>query len=1069
MCYNESMSKNAHVNSESLLVPNAKESVLDPLSEQKLLNRWTPGRIYSTAILGAIGGGIGQNFAENRWYLLETSIPAGPYALGALGLAALAHIALGTTDKRRARVAKQIQQEIRDTVGEPVDVFTAGRGNKQETTLRWYGADNAAADVTELIQRLRSIQDFVDKNGVDRVALSADWVRRTLGDDAGEDARFAALELYGNIEAGQPYISDKLNTAKRFDDLRSDERVLVSSSEQLETLIEQLEERADGTLIQELINRTQDSDLIRKYAEFKGAKGGAASKAHGLLLQALRQRLEGHLSADGPEAYRERTPDNVTRGRASSFLSVRGGSINRVTTRSHDPDSSVFDNSSLLGRYGARDVEELVQSVVKAERVQSGTHVEKAIAAAYLLALRRDERLYERNGSMNSKSARVLDQSETFFQRLASGHDIQRQRRPNIRRKLASVALAIGAFAVPFGATTTIEYVPEWVHAHKSSVIDSVDEEEYRQWYWGLTQEQKDAFQFGQKAREEFLSHIYHNDYPVRASLSDAAISFMQFEQDLSVSTAKVFVDLFGNVATSSIAPSLANMASAEWLAEVSKELSPGLYAEQKEQARTGDSNVNNKAVYSVESLDGTPVTGYWHAATFNQMEVGSSGIYYSNISYQFDEVSLRYYVGRSMEDLNAEASIIVSTPYLSLSDSSSKQLPILNGMAIMAVRIVDADDPSRVYTPERAKSPEDTDLVNLRLDDKEKDGIWRAGIRKPTLVYWLAPARWTPFDSYGKQFIVPGDRKKTLAEAGEGFNGISVAARKAFGLEADAPIDEVVGAISAKEYSFTPLANAGLTSLIKYDPEKSDYEMLTEAAVTLGSLDSYNCNLASTSFLLMLAAEDIGKYNYVTGFLNGADGNDSVLSTKEAHAWIMNSENEIIDPTPIGGGDASLAEPEDFPDDAASRLDARGVLAASATGVLSLVGVAALWKNRRRIRKGVQKVRTAVEEHRIRQVESHPLTPKALAVIGQALYDRKDPTEIDWTGMYPEKIGSATAHVQLDIPASERLRLLGTLNEESMGSIKEALKNTTLTRADRRAVWRVLRASGAAQNITRK
>lgn len=1007
-------------------------------------------------------GGTGQNFAENRWFLVETSAPALPYTLGAIGLAGFTHVALNATDKQRARAAERGQQEVRDAVGEPVDVFTTGRGDEQATTLRWYGADNAKVDAThELTRRLRTVGKFAETHGVDSVALSADWVNGALGGDMSErdesdkEAQFAALQPYGDVRPGKSYISDELKTTKKLNDLKSDDHVLVSSAEQLEALIEQLEERADGTLIRELIYRTKDGFLIGKYEESKRTEGSAANKAaHGALLQALRQRLEGHLSADGSEVYRERTPDGAPiRGRASSFQIVSGESINKIMTPLHDPDQSVFESSSLLGRYGVRDIEELVRSIIGAEGAQSGAYVEKATAAAYLLALRRDTRLHERNGNANGQSAKSSDQPRTFFQRLADKKDIERQRRPNVRRKLASAALAIGAFVAPLGATTAIDHVPGWVHDHKEYVVGDVDKKEYDAWYQGLTQEQQDDFLTGVEIGDKFKAHKYAQDYPVHASLGDAALDFMQFEDNLSVGTAKVFVDLFGNVASSSIAPSFADMAKSEWFEELFKNLPSGLYIEEGEQAGAGDvESDGNKAVYSVESLDGTPVTGYWHAATFNERRVDSSGIYYWDF-HQSDIVDIPGQA-KSVEELNAGAAIRVSTPYLSLLGSSSKQLPILDGMALAGVRVVDADDPSRVYVPGRMRVPEDTDVRNLTLAgiSKEGDGMWEAGIRKPTLVYWLEPSDGS-FDAYGKQFTVSRDRKQSLMEAGEGFDDISVAAREAFGLKPDASIEELVGAIQAKEYSLTPLADAGLTSLVKYDPEKSDYEMLTEAAETLGGLKSYNCNLASTSFLLMLAAEDIKKYNYVTGFLNGVDGDNSTLSTDEAHAWLMDSDNEIIDPTPIGGENISPREPEGFSDDTASRLDARDALAVGAAGIGSLVSALALWKNRRRIQDGAQRVRTAAEKRRVRRVERHTLTPAALEVIQQALWGGRDPHEIDWS----------TAHVQGD-RVTERLGSLGELNDESVDRVEQALKNPTLTPATRRAVRRAIRTSGVAR-----
>jgi hypothetical protein len=60
--------------------------------------------------------------------------------------------------------------------------------------------------------------------------------------------------------------------------------------------------------------------------------------------------------------------------------------------------------------------------------------------------------------------------------------------------------------------------------------------------------------------------------------------------------------------------------------------------------------------------------------------------------------------------------------------------------------------------------------------------------------------------------------------------------------------------------------------------------------------LDALNCNLASALYLLSQDEHPAAEPNLATGFRDDGDGK---LTTREAHAWLIDKKDQIIDPTP--------------------------------------------------------------------------------------------------------------------------------------------------------------------------
>ncbi len=102
-------------------------------------------------------------------------------------------------------------------------------------------------------------------------------------------------------------------------------------------------------------------------------------------------------------------------------------------------------------------------------------------------------------------------------------------------------------------------------------------------------------------------------------------------------------------------------------------------------------------------------------------------------------------------------------------------------------------------------------------------------------------------------------------------------------GLNSDASLEEILGAIKSKQYSKTPFEDAKIRDL-EIMNEKEYFEVVA-------SLDSLVCNLATS-----LAVESCDDLIYVVGYANKWN---QVIMTGDAHAWAMNTNGDILEVTP--------------------------------------------------------------------------------------------------------------------------------------------------------------------------
>lgn len=99
-----------------------------------------------------------------------------------------------------------------------------------------------------------------------------------------------------------------------------------------------------------------------------------------------------------------------------------------------------------------------------------------------------------------------------------------------------------------------------------------------------------------------------------------------------------------------------------------------------------------------------------------------------------------------------------------------------------------------------------------------------------------------------------------------------------------DASLEEILTTIQKKDYSKTPIMDAGLSFKIKWFNEEEYME-------AIASLDSLICNLAA-----FLSVEVVDDLTYVSGYTATEAG---PILAQGAHAWGMLEDGQIIDVTP--------------------------------------------------------------------------------------------------------------------------------------------------------------------------
>ncbi len=443
---------------------------------------------------------------------------------------------------------------------------------------------------------------------------------------------------------------------------------------------------------------------------------------------------------------------------------------------------------------------------------------------------------------------------------------------------------------------------------------------------------------------------------------------------------------------------------------------------------RIGDAPGTNAARWAIESLDGTPTHGYWFSQVYIDATTSDSG----DIVFQEwngGGVPPVQIPGQHLtrQELDASSSLAVHTPYVET--DTALRLPVRQNMVISGVRVLDAEHPNKVYTPhEMNGNLRRDDIYTLTLDAEE---LADAGITTPELRYWLSPTPKVPEYYTVPLALYDSETHQRMSWSPE-VARVHSSTREALGLADDASAPEVKVALKSKEYSRTPLRDAGLEKLVDTSSAASDWERYESAGETIARLKALNCNLAATAIALATGN------NYAVGYRNDDDG---WLSTGEAHAWTIDANSRIVDATPPSTSD-DLPAPTGFKanqDPLAPLYIAAGV----GSGMLAALGGWTAWSNRRAI---ADKLQAARNKRRLARTLRHPGVPLALSTLEQAAYG--DPTK-------SAKSGSTTVRTTR-IP--ERLQWFAGIGTDA-AIIQTILKDPRFSSSTKRAVKLIAKA----------
>ena len=882
------------IRQKSITSPDGVEGIhgiKNPLSVQKRLMHEWPSAL-SPLLAGSTLGVLATDTVRTL-NALGAVVFLGPAATLITAISALgAHVLISRRDKKRALDAAQLQQEVRDQAGIPIDIISVKNeknNNSHRVVLRSYVADSPGVSSQQALVGLRKTYEFAIKNEIKHVVIGADYPRDILngaGTD-GKDVRanndsFAALKPYGKVVDGQTYTSGVVGAENPIRDLASAENVLVMSRSKFGKLLEELEHRADEPLVSRLIDITGDKYLKEQYGSFsKDEKGN-----YSIFLQSLRNRLERHINSDGPEAHVERTAEGYPiRGRAQPSSSISGGNVQTFTVTSTDSSTARFASQSLLSKYGASSVEELVDRALhKMSDLQNSA--EMALVAAYLLTLDQATDVQSLSTGISSPGSHLDNPIKTFFERLPTMNSpdskiIQERSRLS---KAATTALAVAmGFGVSLGFGVLNDAAKAGSDRQISAALEDTVYSSFTTWIsdpstlddrLGKTPGEMIAA-FEQKRLEE-----YSKKNPIQAAVLEAVYAQDSIRNDVKDRTARAYEDIFGPEFTSSISSSADLRLIDQWLSKVSRRdaLSGSPTSVFPDSHVRDEGDIVNKTVYEITSLDGTSTEGYWYTGNYGNMRAYNGGVVfreepqYPSNHIRFLEQNLIPGDEMTIDELNDVASLVVTTPYVEF--QKPLELPILKNTEIAGVRLIDRDDPTKAYTLrvfDTKNSDNPVDLPRIYISPNQAQEIWRNGTRNVELRYWLKSSEGKVVDAYGKGLSLSRDDQPMPQSDLEQIARRTIAA---LGLPEDATPEDVAQAIREKKYSFTPLADSGKDKLFNAGPHELYAEQLAMAGEGLAGLDSVKCDLASAAFVLS-EADQGGRYGLVSGYMNV--GNNSL------------------------------------------------------------------------------------------------------------------------------------------------------------------------------------------------
>lgn len=294
----------------------------------------------------------------------------------------------------------------------------------------------------------------------------------------------------------------------------------------------------------------------------------------------------------------------------------------------------------------------------------------------------------------------------------------------------------------------------------------------------------------------------------------------------------------------------------------------------EKSHKYVGDTTANGKEE-TVATV--VPVRGY-SPVYFAESYATSASYGFGTFKYDVEKPSILY---EDFQDVDTLFSI-----YTKISKSELKSAikdnhlnidqglyPLGDNYVVTMMYIVEATDVTKLLLIDANRAQSTGNYIT----DAEKDLLLSMSEPNVYFAYGISPDK---LNTFASQVQKESSYSSLLP------NEVKEAVIKGLGLKEDASLEEIYNAIINKEYSKTPIEDAGLTWKIKLLSEKKYLE-------TIASLDSTVCNLAAT--LAVTIDDDL---IYTSGYYNESG---KIISSEEAHAWAITEEGQIVDLTPHG------------------------------------------------------------------------------------------------------------------------------------------------------------------------
>ncbi|HEY1085251.1 MAG TPA: hypothetical protein VGE34_00810 [Candidatus Saccharimonadales bacterium] len=778
--------------------------------------------------------------------------------------------------KRRIKHAETLQQAIRNEIDETVDVFRVFRhqsgkrfSQDHELVLRWYGLDHMGKQAlsSDMAERMRHVADFADKHEIPCIQVDA----KLFPDEESEEG--GALTEYTLIE----------------DEYAPDATVDVSP-DTLRELAAELVSDQQSFLADAIIKQLQDPLLDKLFAQYKATK-------HPELRSKVLAHVRAAIERDGDTI--EMQTEMVGMDRFSNRAIVRhqlnGGTVQAFSESRHPMTGlngvRYTGERSLASFAGFGSREEMV-AMLKTTDIATISDKQLLRAALYDLLYNAADTADIAALSHNTSDV-APDETASLFMRLADrDKSVDTITRGKLVRAFAGIAIIGGSFVAGHLAGYG-------VYEHQAA--NRKAEEEACKEYAGT---HYDFFEDGGSVVsceiDEDVLRRYREIYPAsRFQLGAESLVSGVHEADMTVSSqlATFLINGIGVENLTKLFPIYDGDVSQEWIEEVGKKLHgfvPEVYASSSSEKFIGDvSNTSNKVLFTVTSLSADVSTkGYWQNSMnvalnasrtlqdrghirFSGVPIGGESELPLNLASQQTDI----------EQLNPE--YMVETPYLGFDEFGTQDvdLPVIMGGTIVGARYVDKANPSEYI-------PADISRIGSQYFTNTEQNIVDhvKNMEQPVLQYWVKS---DGDQIHAQPLRVYDDNQEGLSKSDQ--REIASQVRQELGLASDASDEEVYKVIKSKLYAYEPFKYAGVDQYVSLAPKAKGKDIIEEVGAVIAHLEALNCNVAAASFLTA-TLDSSENYNLMTGYRDNGDGK---LVQQEAHAWVVDGDGSIVDPTP--------------------------------------------------------------------------------------------------------------------------------------------------------------------------